>query len=111
MLSEDDLQKIKSIVENTINNKIEEIKANQRHIHNDVENIRRDQFISYDRFTNLSFALSNKLRFDDDVIEQIIHTSPYSHIEVDRIYSPIDDIDKADWERHINEEKYMNDEN
>lgn len=84
---------------------LEEIKRMLRHIHNDTEIIRIESYIQNDKFTALVFALGDKLGLDKKAIEQAIHSDPDVRVEAERAYSPIDDLDRIEWEEYIKQKR------
>lgn len=82
-----------------------EIKQMIRHIHNDIEIIRIESYIQNDKFTSLVFALGDKLGLDKRAIEQAIHSDPDVRVEAERAYSPIDLVDKIEWEKYIKQKR------
>ncbi len=87
---------------------LKEIKGMLRHIHNDTEIIRIESYIQNEKFKGLVFALGDKLGLDKKAIEQAIHSDPDVRVEAERAYSPIDDLDRIEWEEYIKQKRERN---
>ena len=84
---------------------LNELKRMVRHFHNDVEIIRIESYIQTNKFNALVFALSDRLRLEKKTIEGAIHTDPDVRTEAERMYSPIDDVDRIEWLEYLKQKK------
>lgn len=86
---------------------IKELKALLRHLHNDVENIKRKQEVLEHKITNVAFLVYGcyKQEADEKGVDQAVNLDPECYSNLDELYSPIDNKDKQDWEDHLKKEK------
>lgn len=76
---------------------LEELKRMIRHLHNDVELLKRNNHIAWHRFTGIVYALGDKLEIDEKIVDDIVNVDIDVYKEADNTYTPIDEIDKKDW--------------
>lgn len=87
---------------------IEEIKEMIRHLHQDVENVKRELFVDEYRLIGITYMLedlSKNLEFDgntidEKTIDEIVNVPPNVYDEAERCYTPIDEKDRLEWEEH-----------
>lgn len=86
---------------------LEEIKRMLRHLHSDVENIKRKEEILEYRITNLAFLIRcvGKEDITEKELDEAVNLDPDLYSDLDNIYSPIDEIDKKLWEEHLKKER------
>lgn len=82
-------------------NELKEIKEILRHIHNDVENLKRE-LITHDFRLNC-FAGFVMGGFSSGQIDHV-ENPDRKELKLDELYSPCDEIDKAKWEEHLKKE-------
>lgn len=80
--------------------KLEEIESKLRFLNNEVQDVRMEQFKAWHRFSGLVCAIGNVLGFDDKVLDDIVNVDPDIIIESKRMYHPIDETDRLDWEEY-----------
>jgi uncharacterized protein YpiB (UPF0302 family) len=68
-----------------------------RHIHNDVENIRRDLVMVMHKVDGVAFLHEVGRREIEDAINSF-------DINLDELYSPIDQKDREEWRKHLDSE-------
>jgi DNA-binding transcriptional MerR regulator len=105
VLNESDIQTINEIVETRMEFKNEEIKKMLRHLHNDVENARRELEIIERKIEQFVYMLADYFHIPEEEYEKVINLSPELCGNLDEIYSPIDEVDKIMWEEHLRKEK------
>lgn len=76
---------------------IEEIKDMIRHVHADVENMRRDVAVLMHKVDGVAF-LHEVTRRD---VEEAINSFD---VNLDEMYSPIDKKDREEWRKHLKSE-------
>lgn len=77
-----------------------------RHIHNDIEIVKRELFLTRYQISGIGYALHDISRgneISDVQIDDITNPSIDAHTEADRGYSAIDEKDKREWEKIRNE--------
>lgn len=75
-----------------------------RHLHNDIELVKRSVAKLDHKVNGLAYLISDasSLIISKEAVESVIHPKTYN---LDELYSPIDERDTIEWEKHINEEK------
>lgn len=68
------------------------------HLHNDIENVRRDLVMVMHKVDGVAFLHERTTREVEEAINSI-------DINLDEIYSPIDDIDRDTWKKHLEGER------
>lgn len=81
--------------DNGANEKIENM---IRHLHTDLENMRRDMIMLMHKVDGIAF-LHEVSRND---IENMVNVFD---VNLDELYSPIDDKDREEWKEHLRKEK------
>ena len=76
---------------------VETIKEMLRHLHNDVENIRRDLVMVMHKVDGVAYLHEVSRRSVEEAINNF-------DINLDELYSPIDIKDKKEWEDHLKSE-------
>jgi len=85
---------------------IEGIKNMIRHVHQDIENVRREQFVHEYRLIGITYMLQDIGKhldvdtIDEKTIDEIVNIPPNVYDEAERCYSPIDEKDRLEWEEH-----------
>jgi len=86
---------------------VEEIKEMIRHLHMDIENVRREQFILEYRMIGITYMLQDMGKgldistgIDEKTIDEIVNVPPGVYNEAEICYTPIDIKDKEEWEEH-----------
>lgn len=85
---------------------IEEIKEMIRHLHQDVENVKRELFVDEYRLIGLTYMLQDMSKsldidtIDEKTIDEIVNVPPNVYDDAERCYTPIDDVDRLEWEEH-----------
>ena len=77
---------------------VEVIKEMLRHLHNDVENIKRDLVMVMHKVDGVAYLHERTRREVEEAINNF-------DIDLDEIYSPIDQKDKEEWIKHLEGEK------
>ena len=93
-----------------LDKKLENIMGMLRHIHNNVENLQNKQDRTDNRICNFENVLENALRLDFEFDKQLVDLVLNPEIDYsseDSAYSPIDDVDAEDWNKHVNNENRL----
>jgi len=77
---------------------VETIKEMLRHLHNDVENIRRDLVMVMHKVDGVAYLHEVSRRSVEEAINNF-------DINLDELYSPIDAKDREGWLKHLDGEK------
>jgi hypothetical protein len=95
-------------LEENINRESEVIKTMLRHIHMNVENTLRKIEVNEHRIIEIA-GLVQTISYGDYIDEKQLDAAtnldPEFYSGLDDLYTPIDDLDKKEWEEHIREEK------
>lgn len=92
-------------------NIVEKIKDMIRHLHMDIENVRREQFIQEYRLIGLTYMFQDMAKgldvgtIDEKTIDEIVNVPSGVYDEAERCYTSIDEKDRLEWEEHIGCEK------
>lgn len=76
---------------------VETIKEMLRHLHNDIENIRRDLVMVMHKVDGVAYLHEVSRRSVEEAINNF-------DINLDELYSPIDSKDKEKWIKHLKNE-------
>jgi|CXWL01.1.fsa_nt_gi putative NIF3 family GTP cyclohydrolase 1 type 2 len=91
----EEIKEVESIEKEVLN--VEKLVDMLKHIHNDVENMRRDLVIVMHKVDGIAF-LHEVTRRD---VEEAINSFD---INLDDMYSPIDAKDREEWRKHLESE-------
>lgn len=86
---------------------LEEIKRMLRHLHQDIENVKRKMDILEIRTMNIAYLVGSCAdgTISAKEIDEAVNLDPDFYSSLDEIYSPIDEVDKLRWEEHMRKEK------
>lgn len=87
-----------------IEEETEDIKSMLRHLHNDIELLRREQVMNYNMISGLACLLADGLCTKEDLADVVMNPD-IRELKLDELYSPIDSVDKEDWKEHLRKEK------
>lgn len=100
---DNELNKIQDMIRNRDDNeKLNKIVDMLRHVHNDIEIVKKEIFLARHRMVGTGYALHDIIlgnEISEEQIDDIINLSPDAITEADRGYTAIDEKDKEEWER------------
>lgn len=84
-----------------------EVKNMIRHLHNDIENVKRSVAKLDHKVTGLAYLTSDAslLVVSKEAVENVVNPDSETY-NVDELYSPIDEKDREEWEKIKQERKF-----
>jgi hypothetical protein len=91
---------------------LEELKKMIRHLHHDVETIKRNQTIIQTRLINIAnlIQIGTEDAISNVELDKAINLDPDEYSSADELYSAIDDVDKIAWEQYVRAKKEREEE-
>jgi len=93
-----------------LDKKLEDIMGMLRHIHNHVENLQNKQDRTDSRICNFESVIEHALKLDfefDEKLVDLVLNPEIDYSSEDSAYSPIDDVDAENWNKHIENENRL----